>query len=897
MSGRLWTVCVILLLAPAGARADIALGAATTTENGRDVVRLKWMLTGRTWLPAGGFNVYRTANGKRARLNPVPLRPSDTPADANRLLGPGMKLGEVMARALAIPPGTAEKDLALGHAGPAARSSASVFDAISRHVESLRGRPGPQPSTQEIRESVAGLPEVAAYRERIAKTMPPGSARPQTALEAAMEARTHLMVGSLIHSSGLHKALGLSYTDTQVAAGEKIQYALRTIDAKGMESVLDVATAEITVGKDPQPRPPTGLKAHQLDGQTIGLRWDRLSDKEEETFGISSYSVTRTDQKSPATTLLLNLKPIVIADGQSDEPAEFFQDYNVSPGEVTYWVTFEDWFGRKSALSNPLKVTVRDLRSPPAIAQAHADFVEKDDAVTLAWTAEGGAVLYRVSRIDADDETKKVLLTANPIPGESTRQALATTPHISKAIARAPARLGPIRAWLSFTDRKVPTDHYYRYEITAEYVSNHLPSTPRITRTVEVPSRSQPPPPAGLKGAFSKLGSGPASHKRLVLPGKKDLTVRGHALDRAGGVILSWNEVAGTKPITYRVYRATATGFFAGVAAQPAAAGRPRDVTMRAGAVLRYTDKFVNLPIQYYALLGEVEDVTTFADEVSRSHGTHYSYRVVPVSRWGIAGDAAETTVRIPATLPPSIPALLGAAPDKQGRVEVSFAGNPADGEIVAYHILRKEMGGAAAVAPAANRIGAAFERFGVGRRESRVSALARTLTSLKPGAPLDGATLALLHPSSFKEVGLVHVDALAKSARGIFADAQVIGGLEYLYCVRSENSDGLQSDPSNTFDVTLPNRPVVTAGTLDAKPDARGGMRLDWTAAPGSAGYIVQRSVGANAPFLQISGVRSETSFVDPSAHRRRTYIYRVFALLKSGVLSKVADKASSTH
>src|SRR5205085_2866295 len=137
--------------------------------------------------------------------------------------------------------------------------------------------------------------------------------------------------------------------------------------------------------------------------------------KEEETFGISSYHISRVDQKNPAPGVLVNKKPIVVADGESDEPIVFFKDYNVDPGEVTYRITFEDWFGRKSAPSDPLKVTVKDLRSPPAVAEAVAEL--NGDSVMVGWTADQGDVHYKVTRLDGEQDAKQ-LLTATPISGE-----------------------------------------------------------------------------------------------------------------------------------------------------------------------------------------------------------------------------------------------------------------------------------------------------------------------------------------------------------------------------------------------------------------------------------------------------------------------------------------------
>src|SRR5438105_2615753 len=284
-----------------------------------------------------------------------------------------------------IPPGKTEKDLILGEpAAPRPPSSAPLFEAMRAHVETLRrAGPGPQAGLRGFDQ----LPEYVAYRARIAKAAPK-PVGPPSQLDLVKEARTDLLVGAMLHSE-LNKTLGLGYDDQNVSKGAKLQYALRTLDAKNVEGPVDAATTEIVVGSDPQPKPPTGLAVAQLhDGtDTVSLRWERLSEKEEtEVFGIASYNIFRNGVK-------LNATPVFVAD---PEPPTLFLDTQAEPGTVTYKVTFVDLFGRESAPASK-DYAVLDLREPHPVKQEQAAL--QGTNVSVIWqSSDEPGVQYSVTR-------------------------------------------------------------------------------------------------------------------------------------------------------------------------------------------------------------------------------------------------------------------------------------------------------------------------------------------------------------------------------------------------------------------------------------------------------------------------------------------------------------------
>ena len=193
--------------------------------------------------------------------------------------------------------------------------------------------------------------------------------------------------------------------------------------------------------------------------------------------------------------------------------------------------------------------------------------------------------------------------------------------------------------------------------------------------------------------------------------------------------------------MTYRVYRASATGIFAtfrasggtipnapanspagrrsgGGGATGAAssapvngaalagrsssnlghpqAGTPHEIAQARSAskvTYQYYEDFSSVPDQNYVLLTTTAKMQ-FMDTIPVSQRVHYHYRIVPVSRWGVEGPpTAIDDVMVPATLPPGVPTLLKAIVDENvndGHVRLVVVPNPEDESVDKYYVFRK---------------------------------------------------------------------------------------------------------------------------------------------------------------------------------------------------------------
>ena len=90
----------------------------------------------------------------------------------------------------------------------------------------------------------------------------------------------------------------------------------------------------------------------QSSAEGVDLRWDRVSEKQEDVFGLPSYHITRVDSQH-AKPIPVTKLPVIIGElmGKTDhvEPMAFCHDHGVAPGPVTYQVSMIDMFGRESA--------------------------------------------------------------------------------------------------------------------------------------------------------------------------------------------------------------------------------------------------------------------------------------------------------------------------------------------------------------------------------------------------------------------------------------------------------------------------------------------------------------------------------------------------------------------
>ncbi|MEY2565288.1 MAG: hypothetical protein QOH88_3481 [Verrucomicrobiota bacterium] len=648
---------------PAGAPAGAAVLRAASLNPGGNGVALRWTLQ-QGWLPDGGFNVYRVENGSRTRLNKDPLgakakRGGSAAASRWQVAVKSAKTDKsqrlevfqdnykaALEKASQLPTGVTEESVrvfsATRHARPP--SSKPVFEAIGDKVQQMRYAPGPALPAKVAQLQLRNLPAVSNYMKALtsASEMPKPAqktsapSKPQTGpippdafvlspIEELRTIRHNVLAGALIHSE-MASDLGLSFDDKEAKADAKYEYALRSIDAAGKESAEDVATVIIPkVGAD-APLLPTGLVARQLDGENVGLRWERLTPEQTDVVGLPSYQVFRLgpggDQGLALSKSPLVLADIPVADGHL-EPINFVQDRKVPVGDVSYQLVQTDMFGRQTK-SEVLKFKMEDWQTPAAPKSAQAEL--KGNDVTFAWEAsllESGqvdpGVQYRIYREDielkdnnrhqkkpdkkagaldfaemirdsAEDsqDAKRELLTTTGIKGDNldlpaARSAAATPLHrgrLAYALSRHP------QGWLKYVDHNVPPDHKYRYLVTAAYPKNNMESIGTLTTPVLVPVKTAPPPPANVRISVKTGSPGTPrvtadSGGRFTIAGRNDrrpmkLPAYFKAIrqqDTGAEVTISWDPVAGTAPVSYRVYRASATGLFGNPASNAAPPG------------------------------------------------------------------------------------------------------------------------------------------------------------------------------------------------------------------------------------------------------------------------------------------------------------------------------------
>ncbi|MCA1597275.1 MAG: hypothetical protein LC772_12750, partial [Chloroflexi bacterium] len=263
--------------------------------------------------------------------------------------------------------------------------------------------------------------------------------------------------------------------------------------------------------------------------------------------------------------------------------------------------------------------------------------------------------------------------------------------------------------FLSFADNNPPKDHYYRYLVTAQYETSARESVPLFSSRIPVPLDTPPAAPASLKYTFGppQKESGTVS-EAVILKGaggrgksiateasrqgvakwttssdfrKKSahtILYPNRAPDIGGTLILTWDPVQGTKPMTYRVYRANASDYFLPAPSPSTGAAGGSTGRMVARRMLERTGRMLaggesrtsahgvinlkqlassagmaTISQTAYSLLGQTEDDGTaagslsFEEDLPQTQAHYYQYRVVPVNRWGVAGNPKDLLVRV----------------------------------------------------------------------------------------------------------------------------------------------------------------------------------------------------------------------------------------------------------
>ena len=927
---------------------NLSLRAATAIVAGKPEVRLRWSFASG-WLPPFGYRLYRIQGEDRKQIyqsNPdvkpvVEAGPARLPAPnlsdlrlgktgllRLRSLPGGSDLEKLLALAPTTPRGVNDQAVIIGDAAPARPpSSAAVFNALKAAGQQTRAAGGPAPTPTETLQKAEDSAIVQQYLQKTRK-LPVERAAP-TEQDQVRSARATLLTAAM-SSREVAFALGLGFDDKEVVAGQTYHYALHIVNPDGTDSPEPAGSiANFVVGRDPQPASPTGVAARQSAESAVELRWDRLTRQEELPLIMATYNIYRVTAATP-NGVRINDKPVAVgtiktAEGDV-EPVSFFRDSSAAPGQITYRVTVVDAYGRESAPAS-LAFNVEDWRVPAPVSLVRGGNWKGQNSVI--WLTDGVPGLkYRVFREDAEQKAPPQLLTPQPVDGTPLQPASAeemkalmdflgvptagaAPPTLLQIGNQAVVARGP-RVFIDPTAQK---DHYYVYHVTAVLPANGRDSQVAKSQPVGIPSDVAPPAVIGLKATFTAGPNNSRSlqYARATQPVMRTSQVRAREIaqdrglatsvrtvntappDIGGGMSVTWNPVPGLAQVTYRVLRAQAGG---------------RSTPMSA-------DQF--------AAVGQVTGVGAYTDQVPRSASIEYIYRVVPVSRWGVAGQPADFTIKVPSMYPPSVPSLVGVMPDRQGRIQIRLRANAPAEEVVRYRVFRK------AVSPqAAAEAKPAWEDNLVaqsGRPQAPPAAQPQP-APVQP-APAAGAprpvelpkqpvkpelesvveelrlkpalaarfkrfrTRSLPNPREIPEAEEGYAEIPATPAgpadaegRLTLLDSSAQPGSQYYYKVAAQNASGLLSSKCEPLGAS-PLKAALAAPTAVAAIAGAKGVEVKWTSPAGAVGFIVRRASGASTTFVQVSGVLKASPFVDTSALRGRTYRYDVMAIDASGDVS----------
>jgi hypothetical protein len=424
-------------------RAQPALGAGGKVE-----VRLRWTVK-EGWLPDGGFNLYRS--DRSTPLNPAPLGAGGAGAAPEQLdVGSAhpVALRSLITQATAVAAGTTLPKLSVTVTRPASASAA--FDQAATQAQQLQAVTAPAFASTPITGAAPASGTVASPRvaPRPAALLP---ASAPTAAQVTAASRRTLLIGAAVQPA-VASALGLTFDDTSVAAGQSYTYELRPI-VNGAETTA-VATLGLTVPTGTaglKPAAPTGLRAYQVNADRVALRWDRLSLLAENAMGVASYDIYRaTSGREPQKLNKIPVLVIDLADVDADgnpsnvhEAATFYTDTSPVIGRVSYLIRVTDVFGRTSDTAS-VALTVLDLHKPQPVTFAQAQLqapaipifpasyrrvrpfhvaasTPAKQNVLVAWTPSADTgVNYQVYRVDAEAQgAHPSPLTASPIAGST----------------------------------------------------------------------------------------------------------------------------------------------------------------------------------------------------------------------------------------------------------------------------------------------------------------------------------------------------------------------------------------------------------------------------------------------------------------------------------------------
>lgn len=976
------------------------LMAATANPTTAPVVRLRWTVEDG-WLPNGGFNVYRiTGNGTPEKLNSTPIAPSPqmaaqpgfrlatTPIALNGTHFRNVRIARTSSGAVFAAMRDSIRTIRHG-TGPAPSPSAisallAKNPAIGRYYANLQPVVPPKPVSQEdrVRRARAHMSVAGLTNSDDARQLGLAFEDPHVELGRTITYELRPIVNG-VEGKGVQ---------AQVTVGKDPQPPTPKLDDPAQRDAH-----EIDLHWDP---------VADADEDQFGIvTYDvfRTDAKNAKPVKINASPIVvgflpTKDGGNVPTVSTFQDKDVPI--GPVTYQIVSHDSFGRDGAPATVSTTMEDWFtppppqaalvtqtlGKPRFYGNVLKGKGRipDLRYGPS-----------PDSLTIAWsTGQGPSVkpdpdaLYSVYRVDNErPNDPPALLTPTPIAGnavapggitlaqavslgvvdgiklrhyETTRDRLLTKAEMDGTLADFISHLagpastdlrGDIQARLgvrSFTDPAPPRDHYYTYVVTAEYARNKHETSGTVTSVIPMPLLAAPPVPASASFSIlppSALNRPLARFDASELKGKRAFV---HVVKpNVGSVVgLNWGAVAGTST-TYRVYRASVTGYFptSQTPTPPAIKGRFKAPIAVQGRGFAYEKTRQTAPEATFALLGTATDAA-YKDPVPNTHATYYRYRVTAVNRWGVESDTGATLdVRVPATLPPSVPSVIQVAPNGSGHVTVQVRPNVAEEEVEEYHVLRKQLtpqvsvsdpsssgggvglnrvrmvgGRAANVGPVrktvqfggrslvptgteAARVGSGAARFGVMSHDSPALGIGASIAKGAKGLSVDPAALKeMLDLAGYQEVGVLHLDPVQAGALAAWEDANVVPNTDYIYRIVAVNHDKISSKASMALDATPYKVNADPPPSGEARYDKeRNAVSLRWAApATGATGYVVNRAVDrgdGKLVFVQVAVLHGDNGGVAPAGytdyngHKGGHYVYRIDTIDAAGNFSEHTD------
>ncbi|HLK13653.1 MAG TPA: hypothetical protein VKT78_02510, partial [Fimbriimonadaceae bacterium] len=368
---------IVLILSAAGgqtAPTSANLVGATVQVNNAPVVRLRWMME-EGWIPAGGYNLYRSDGTNTIKLNSSPLKVKDT-------VGLSDKVFQTAIQPIRI--GGPQSLISL--AKPTRQSSATTFAAMRTSVASLKGLAGGPVTPTQIHAAITKTPAVAGFMSSLPKT-PPGAAKQVlTANQKIAIARSHLAMTAMT-MPGAADTLGMGFDDTKATLNANYTYTLKVINGAGETAV---GTFAINVGHDPLPPAPVLEAPVQTGIGAMSLHLEVPQGVDESKFGILYYRVTRTDTAHPQGLLLSNghIVPTYTRLPNGTEVASLVTYLDqvkntgdrttsvpaVAVGNVTYAAQLFDSFGRSNGAPVTTTGVCKDIAPPGAVNGATATY-------------------------------------------------------------------------------------------------------------------------------------------------------------------------------------------------------------------------------------------------------------------------------------------------------------------------------------------------------------------------------------------------------------------------------------------------------------------------------------------------------------------------------------------